>query len=169
MADNVVYALHPVDNIRAAYNVLERNVVRAVRVQIGDRARLQDQKDSALSLLQAAELVSLALLAVQCNISLTFTSTEPPSMLRSMQLSKITSQLWSPSWTMQNTNQTTLPLRSPSLYPHANGPVAEVGLRSTLILPSWREPWISEDRAASHQSYIVPRGRSAAELWSRVL
>ena len=53
-ANPAVHSLSPIDNIRAAYQILERNVVRALQAQLGDDARLEEQHDSALSLLQAA-------------------------------------------------------------------------------------------------------------------
>ena len=60
MSDPAVYHLGPADNIRSAYHLLEQDVVRALRTQLGDAARLGEQRTHALSLLQAAEPVSLS-------------------------------------------------------------------------------------------------------------
>ena len=46
---------HPVDNIKTAHEVLERNVVHTVQTEVGDPNCLQDQKDLALKLVQAAQ------------------------------------------------------------------------------------------------------------------
>jgi len=46
------------DNIRAAYRVLEDRVIRALRVQLGDSIRLGEQRSQALQLLQSAGMVS---------------------------------------------------------------------------------------------------------------
>ncbi|KAJ7016296.1 hypothetical protein C8F04DRAFT_982155 [Mycena alexandri] len=48
----------PLQNIRTAYHILERNVIRALRTQRGDSTQLTLQVDEALRLLQAAEPVS---------------------------------------------------------------------------------------------------------------
>lgn len=48
----------PLDNLRAAYQALERDVLRSLRTQIGDVARLQEQQHRAISYLQAAEQVN---------------------------------------------------------------------------------------------------------------
>ena len=53
-----VFALNATDNIRSAYRVLEDRVVRALHTQVGDAARLQEQRTQALSLLEAVEPVS---------------------------------------------------------------------------------------------------------------
>ena len=45
------------DNFRAAYYVLEERVIRALQTQLGDAARLGEQRTHALSLLQTAEQV----------------------------------------------------------------------------------------------------------------
>ncbi|KAF7345496.1 hypothetical protein MVEN_01568100 [Mycena venus] len=45
----------PVQNIRVAYHILERNVIRALRTQRGDSAQLSLQVGEVLRLLQAAE------------------------------------------------------------------------------------------------------------------
>ncbi|KAF7335893.1 hypothetical protein MSAN_02326300 [Mycena sanguinolenta] len=45
----------PVQNIRVAYHILERNVIRALRTQRGDSAQLSLQVNEVLRLLQAAE------------------------------------------------------------------------------------------------------------------
>ncbi|KAJ7619803.1 hypothetical protein DFH06DRAFT_1341892 [Mycena polygramma] len=42
-------------NLRDAYNVLETRVLRALRTQVGDGARLRAQRDEAFQLLAAAE------------------------------------------------------------------------------------------------------------------
>jgi hypothetical protein len=46
-----------VENLRIAYQILERNVIRALRTQRGDSAQLTIQANEALHLLQAAEPV----------------------------------------------------------------------------------------------------------------
>jgi hypothetical protein len=48
----------PVENLRIAYQILERNVIRALRTQRGDSAQLTIQANEALQLLQAAEPAS---------------------------------------------------------------------------------------------------------------
>ncbi|KAJ6493489.1 hypothetical protein DFH09DRAFT_947095 [Mycena vulgaris] len=45
----------PVQNLRSAYHILERNVIRALRTQRGDSAQLSLQVMEVLRLLQAAE------------------------------------------------------------------------------------------------------------------
>ncbi|KAJ7681805.1 hypothetical protein B0H14DRAFT_3535515 [Mycena olivaceomarginata] len=45
----------PLQNLRVAYQILERNVIRALRTQRGDGAQLTIQANEALQLLQAAE------------------------------------------------------------------------------------------------------------------
>ncbi|KIP01072.1 hypothetical protein PHLGIDRAFT_80996, partial [Phlebiopsis gigantea 11061_1 CR5-6] len=55
MADPVVNHLLPVDNIRAAYHLLEERVVTALRTQLGDAARLANVRSQALSLLQTSQ------------------------------------------------------------------------------------------------------------------
>ncbi|KAJ7801001.1 hypothetical protein B0H14DRAFT_3490065 [Mycena olivaceomarginata] len=45
----------PVQNLRIAYQILERNVIRALRTQRGDTTQLTIQANEALQLLQAAE------------------------------------------------------------------------------------------------------------------
>lgn len=57
MADPVVNHLLPVDNIRAAYHLLEERVVTALRTQLGDAARLANVRSQALSLLQTSQPV----------------------------------------------------------------------------------------------------------------
>jgi hypothetical protein len=51
----------PLENLRSAYQVLERNVVRALRTQRGDSAQLTVQVNETLRFLQAAEQVSTSL------------------------------------------------------------------------------------------------------------
>ncbi|KAH9934591.1 hypothetical protein B0H21DRAFT_77070 [Amylocystis lapponica] len=46
----------PLDNLRAAHEVLRGRVERALRTQLGDSIRLGQQRAQALSLLEAAEL-----------------------------------------------------------------------------------------------------------------
>ena len=57
--------LPPVDNIRAAYSLLEHRVFQAVQTQVGDAARLGEVRQEVLSLLQAAEPVCLVTLQLQ--------------------------------------------------------------------------------------------------------
>ena len=45
---------NPLDNFRAAYVTLNDRVIRALRTQLGDAARLGDQRSEALLLLQRA-------------------------------------------------------------------------------------------------------------------
>jgi L-alanine-DL-glutamate epimerase-like enolase superfamily enzyme len=45
----------PAENLRIAYQILERNVIRTLRTQRGDSAQLSLQANEALQLLQAAE------------------------------------------------------------------------------------------------------------------
>ncbi|KAJ7721322.1 hypothetical protein B0H16DRAFT_1335416 [Mycena metata] len=45
----------PLSNLRAAYGVLETRVNRALRIQLGDTARLCLQRDEAFRLLESAE------------------------------------------------------------------------------------------------------------------
>ncbi|KAJ7689264.1 hypothetical protein B0H17DRAFT_1202388 [Mycena rosella] len=45
----------PIQNLRAAYHILERNIIRALRTQRGDATQLSLQVTEALRLLQAAE------------------------------------------------------------------------------------------------------------------
>jgi len=51
----------PINNLRAAYRVLEDRVIRSLRTQLGDAVRLGEQRAQAMQFLQAAEQVSLAL------------------------------------------------------------------------------------------------------------
>jgi hypothetical protein len=46
------------DNLRAAYRVLEDRVIRSLRTQMGDAVRLGEQRSQALQFLQAAEQAS---------------------------------------------------------------------------------------------------------------
>lgn len=48
-----------VDNIRVAYHQLHRSVIRAIQTQVGDAARLAEQRQMAMRLFQTAEPVSL--------------------------------------------------------------------------------------------------------------
>jgi hypothetical protein len=50
-----------INNLRAAYRVLEDRVIRSLRTQLGDAVRLGEQRAQAMQFLQAAEQVSLAL------------------------------------------------------------------------------------------------------------
>ncbi|KAJ6623735.1 hypothetical protein B0H10DRAFT_2213408 [Mycena sp. CBHHK59/15] len=45
----------PLQNLRVAYQILERNVIRSLRTQRGDAAQLSIQVTEALQFLQAAE------------------------------------------------------------------------------------------------------------------
>ncbi|KAJ7652876.1 hypothetical protein B0H17DRAFT_1214857, partial [Mycena rosella] len=45
----------PIENLRVAYQILERNVIRSLRTQRGDSAQLSLQVTEALQFLQAAE------------------------------------------------------------------------------------------------------------------
>jgi prefoldin subunit 5 len=45
-------------NLRAAYQVLQERVIRALRTQLGAVDHLEDQRNQALQFLQTAELVS---------------------------------------------------------------------------------------------------------------
>jgi hypothetical protein len=49
----------PVENLRLAYQVLERNVIQALRTQCGDSAQLTIQVNEVLCFLQAAEQVDV--------------------------------------------------------------------------------------------------------------
>lgn len=51
---NAEALLSPVDNLRAAYGVLHERVIRALRTQVGDAARLEESRSQALSFIQAA-------------------------------------------------------------------------------------------------------------------
>lgn len=63
----------PLDNLRAAYHVLDRDVHRSLRTQLGDTARLQEQQRHALAFLQAAEQVRQTI-----SLSLKFMSHQMP-------------------------------------------------------------------------------------------
>jgi hypothetical protein len=49
----------PVENLRLAYQVLERNVIQALRTQRGDSAQLTIQVNEVLRFLQATEQVDI--------------------------------------------------------------------------------------------------------------
>ena len=57
MDTGALLQVNPVDNIRAAYRVLDHRVQQALRTQVGDAPRLQEARNLAMSLLQAAEPV----------------------------------------------------------------------------------------------------------------
>ena len=54
------------ENIQAAYCVVEERVQRALRVQLGDQTRLADQRQQVLLLLQSAEQVRR--LTLSCDV-----------------------------------------------------------------------------------------------------
>lgn len=49
--------MDPVNNLRAAYHILERDVQRTLRTQLGDPIQLQNQRHAVLRFMQSAELV----------------------------------------------------------------------------------------------------------------
>lgn len=57
VAMSVPPVLGPLENLRAAYQVLNDRVIRALHVQLGDPERLQEKRDQALQFLSAAEQV----------------------------------------------------------------------------------------------------------------
>ena len=61
----------PLNNLRAAYHVLEGRVNRALRTQVGDVPHLEEQRVQALQLLHAAEQVRRSSLSSSCNTCLT--------------------------------------------------------------------------------------------------
>lgn len=61
MSDQNAFLL---DNIRAAYHVLSNRVNRALRTQIGDRQRLQEQRGEVLAFLASATQVRSLLVCV---------------------------------------------------------------------------------------------------------
>lgn len=54
------------DNLRIAYQDLERQVTRSLRTQLGDVARLQEQQRHILAFLQAAEMVRVSFYCFSC-------------------------------------------------------------------------------------------------------
>lgn len=53
--------MDPINNLWAAYWVLEDGVIRSLQTQLGDAVWLEEQRAQAMQFLQAAEQVSLAL------------------------------------------------------------------------------------------------------------
>lgn len=44
-------AINPLESIRYAYQELQRSVIRALRTQVGDAARLNEQRDNVIRVL----------------------------------------------------------------------------------------------------------------------
>jgi hypothetical protein len=55
------------DNLRAAYKVLEDRVIRALRTQLGDSVRLGEQRSQVLQFLQSASMVTKSTLPHSCS------------------------------------------------------------------------------------------------------
>lgn len=96
MSAPTLQPIHPVTGLCEAYAVLEHNVFRAVQMQVGDPDRLDEQRRSVLSFLQAAEPVRLFSLQFQLLLYQSFASIALYLSLLSMQLCRAVLLLCSP-------------------------------------------------------------------------
>jgi hypothetical protein len=79
--------INPLNNLRLAYEELERRVQRALNTQVGDDERLVEVQEEVLSYIQAVEQVCrITTPPVECNDINLENSTHTSSQLRSFHI-----------------------------------------------------------------------------------